>query len=63
VHRTAIHADYFKKIKVTNFALCDVAFFTLNNYVVFCEVCKYKFIYDCRKIKFSIHHISRNSQI
>ena len=35
MHRTAIHADYFKKIKVTNVALSDVAFFTLNNYVFF----------------------------
>ena len=47
--RTAILTDYFKKIKVTNFALCDVAFFTLKN-DVFCEMCKYKVICACRKI-------------
>jgi len=49
VHRTALLTDYFNKTKVTNVALCAVTFFTLNNHVV-CEMCKYKFIYVCRKI-------------
>jgi len=49
VYRTALLTDYFKKTKVTNVVLCDVTFFTLNNHVV-CEMCKYKFIYMCRKI-------------
>jgi hypothetical protein len=49
VHRTAVLTDYFKKIKVTNVALCDVTFFTLDNHVV-CEMRKYNFVYVCRKI-------------
>ena len=49
MHRTTILTDYLKKFKVTNFALCDVAFFTLKNHV-FCEMCKYKVFFACRKI-------------
>jgi len=49
VHRTAINSDYFKKIRVTNVALCDVAFITLK-ILSSCGMCKYKFIYACRKI-------------
>jgi len=49
VHRTAIHADYFKKIRVTNVAFCDVAFLTIK--ILFsCGMYKCKFIYACRKI-------------
>jgi len=38
MQRTDIHADYFKKSKVTNVALCDEAFFTLKNHVVLWNV-------------------------
>ena len=48
MHRSAILTDYFK-IKVTNVALCVVAFFTLK--VLFsCGMCKCNLIYACRKI-------------
>jgi len=48
VHRTAILTDYIK-IRVTNVALCDVAFFALE-VLCSCGMCKCNFIYACRKI-------------
>ena len=48
MHRTAILTDYFK-IRVTNIALCVVAFFTLK-FLFSCGMCKCYLIYACRKI-------------
>jgi len=34
MYRTAINSDYFKKIRVTDVAFCNVKFFALKSHVL-----------------------------
>jgi len=59
VYRTAINSDYFKKIRVKDFAFCIVKFFFFKKSCLVERVSVISFM-PAGKLQLPMHHFSRN---